>query len=152
MYNGAALPYPASLPTSRINPAIVKFRQGSTIARDQQHDAQQSGRVGYVAPAISTPTVTTDTPSPAASVSTALRRHTRAAPIRPLVVPVLPESIDPQPTTYRKEIVERVAFNFSQQPLSAAMDEDAVKEERLDGKQEFFDWLKVQRNSAELAG
>lgn len=145
MYNGAALPYPASLPTSGINPAIVEFRQGSTIARDQQPNPHQSGLVGYVAPAISTPTVTTDTPSPAASVSTARRKQTRAARIRRLVVPVLPESIDHQPTPYLKEIVERVAFNFSQQPLSAAMDEDVVKEVRLDGEQEFFDWLKVQR-------
>lgn len=38
-----------------------------------------------------------------------------------------------------------VAFTFSQQPLSAPADEVVVKEVRLDGKQEFFECLKVQR-------
>lgn len=122
----------------------MEFRRSNAVARKGNPSASQGSIGGYVGPANPTRIIATDSAATVAFAvaSTSRRKYTRAPPARRLLVTVLPESLDAQPTPCEKPVIERVGFNFSQQPLSSAADEDVVK---LDDKKQFLDWMKVQR-------
>lgn len=144
-FQGASLPYPASLPTSGINGTIVEFRQGDvgvTAPNGQSEKPPSQGMFsGWTSPIAVPP------PASAPAEPIIPRPQGSPAPARParqLVVPVLTESIAPFSAPFQKTVVDRIAFNFSQRPTSAPVDDDLFKEVLLDNMEVFEAWMKVQ--------